>query len=145
VLLDALPLTANGKIDHRALPTPHDPRFNVETEFVAPRTPIEEALSGIWSEAMDIEQISVHDDFFELGGHSLMATKVVSRIREAFQIELPLRYIFEAPTVAKLAARLMQDTSQQERLEKIAQALVELSQLSEDEVEDFFNERTTPA
>ena len=103
VLLDALPLTANGKINRRALPVPGESRPELEADYVAPRTPAEELLAAIWGEVLKLNQIGVNDDFFQLGGHSLLATQVISRIREQFSVELPLRYLFEFPTVAGLA------------------------------------------
>lgn len=104
VLLDALPLTANGKLNRRALPAPGALRPDMETDYVAPCTPTEELLAMIWSEVLKLKQIGVNDDFFQLGGHSLLATQVISRVRERFRIELPLRYLFEFPTVAGLAS-----------------------------------------
>ena len=103
VLLDAFPLTTNGKVNRRALPTPDDRRPELEQVFVACRTPTEELLAAIWSQVLGIERVGIYDNFFQLGGHSLLATQVVSRIREAFQVEMPLRRLFEAPTVAGLA------------------------------------------
>jgi amino acid adenylation domain-containing protein len=103
VALDALPLLPNGKVDRRALPAPDRTRPELEKAFVAPRTPTEELLSAIWAQVLDIERVGIHDNFFDLGGHSLLATQVVSRIREFFQVELPLRRLFEFPTVAGLA------------------------------------------
>ena len=103
VLLDAFPLTTNGKVSRRALPTPDDRRPELEQVFVACRTPTEELLAAIWSQVLGIERVGIYDNFFQLGGHSLLATQVVSRIREAFQVEMPLRRLFEAPTVAGLA------------------------------------------
>ena len=103
VLLDALPLMPNGKVDRGALPAPDRTRPELDKAFVAPRTPTEELLSEIWAQVLDIERVGIYDNFFDLGGHSLLATQVVSRIREAFQVELPLRRIFEVPTVAGLA------------------------------------------
>jgi amino acid adenylation domain-containing protein len=103
VLLEALPLMPNGKIDRRALPSPDRSRPELDKVFVAPRTPTEELLAEIWAQLLDIERVGVHDNFFDLGGHSLLATQVVSRIRETFQVEIPLRRLFEVPTVAGLA------------------------------------------
>ncbi len=100
VELPALPLTPNGKIDRRALPVPQ--RQGAGT--AAPRGPVEERLAALWADLLRLESVGAHDNFFELGGHSLLATQLVSRVRGAFRVELPLRVIFEAPTVADLAA-----------------------------------------
>lgn len=106
VKLEAMPLTPNGKVDRRALPDPDTFQRNLEGDFVAPRTPIEETLADIWAEILGLEKVGVCDNFFELGGHSLLATRVISRLREAFRVDLPLRNLFEAPTVASLAERI---------------------------------------
>ncbi|MEG3971751.1 amino acid adenylation domain-containing protein, partial [Microcoleus sp. T2B6] len=105
VVLDVLPLTPNGKVDRRALPAP-DLRPELEESFVAPRTPIEEMLASIWSNILLIDSVGVHDNFFTLGGHSLLATQVISRVRDTISIELPLRSLFEAPTIAEFASRV---------------------------------------
>ncbi|MEP7339390.1 MAG: amino acid adenylation domain-containing protein, partial [Acidobacteriota bacterium] len=88
VLMDALPLNRNGKVDRRALPAPEQARPELNESFIAPRTPAERRLAGIWSQVLGLEQVGVEDNFFELGGHSLLATQVVSRVREAFGVEL---------------------------------------------------------
>ncbi len=106
MLLDAFPLTVNGKVDRRALPTPDGRQPELDEVFVACRTPTEELLAAIWSQVLGVERVGIYDNFFQLGGHSLLATQVVSRIREAFQVEMPLRRLFEAPTVAGLAEDL---------------------------------------
>ncbi|MGM3305324.1 amino acid adenylation domain-containing protein [Anabaena sp. WFMT] len=103
VVLEALPLTPNGKIDRRGLPAPDLSNRNLEADFVSPRTAVEEAIAKIWVEVLKLEQISVHDNFFEIGGHSLLATQVISRVRDTYQLDLPLRRLFDAPTVASLA------------------------------------------
>jgi amino acid adenylation domain-containing protein len=104
VVLDKLPLTANGKVDRKALPAPEGRPEGME-EYVAPRTPTEEVLAGIWAEVLRVERVGIHEDFFELGGHSLLATRVITRVREKLKIELPLRAMFESPTVMELAER----------------------------------------
>ncbi|WP_286191373.1 non-ribosomal peptide synthetase, partial [Comamonas sp. JC664] len=105
VVLEALPLTPNGKVDRKALPEP-DAGGAASTPYMAPRTEIEQRLASIFEEVLRVERVGLDGDFFELGGHSLLATQLVSRVREAFQVELPLRHVFEAPSVEKLAQRL---------------------------------------
>ena len=106
IALDSFPLNSNGKVDRRALPSPGDERPELDNAFVGPRNPAEELLVDIWVQVLGVERVGIHDDFFDLGGHSLLATQVVSRIRETFQVEMPLRRLFETPTVAGLAESL---------------------------------------
>lgn len=106
VSLESLPLTPNGKIDRRALPAPDAASSKLGGTHVAPRTPAEERLAGIWAQVLNLEQVGIHDNFFEIGGHSLLATQIVSRLRQAFRVELPLRDLFKFPTVAELAAEI---------------------------------------
>ena len=106
VFVDALPLTPNGKIDRRTLPAPDQSRPHLQSAFVAPGTVTEGSVARIWTDILKLERVGVDDNFFELGGHSLLATQVISRVREEFGIELPLRVLFERPTVAGLAERI---------------------------------------
>ena len=106
VLLDALPLTANGKLDRAALPAPDLSRPGLRTSYVAPRGKTEESLAGIWAAALGLERVGVEDDFFDLGGHSLLATQVIAQMRRTMAVEVPLRTLFEARTVARLARRV---------------------------------------
>ncbi|MBZ4423360.1 non-ribosomal peptide synthetase, partial [Myxococcus sp. RHSTA-1-4] len=108
VVLDALPLTPNGKVDRKALPDPRVTPNASSAEYEAPRTPTEELLVGLFAEVLRVERVGTKDNFFELGGHSLLATQAISRLRSAFGIELPLRELFEAPTVMALADKVDQ-------------------------------------
>ncbi|HEY0783317.1 MAG TPA: amino acid adenylation domain-containing protein, partial [Thermoanaerobaculia bacterium] len=103
--LSALPLTENGKVDRRALAR-LSPEVQEGGELVAPRTPVEELLAGVWAEVLKVERVSARASFFDLGGHSLLATRLLSRIRDVFAVELPLRAIFETPTLEGLAAQI---------------------------------------
>ncbi|MBN1567730.1 MAG: amino acid adenylation domain-containing protein, partial [Acidobacteria bacterium] len=103
ITLSAMKLTSSGKVDRRALPEPDRLRPELQEGYVAPRTPIEEALAAIWSEVLGVERIGIHNNFFELGGHSLMATRAVSYVRNVFKTDLPLQRLFESPTIAGLA------------------------------------------
>jgi amino acid adenylation domain-containing protein len=121
VLLETLPLTPNGKIDRRSLPAP-DFHTQQQNKYVAPRTPLEEILITAWRQILNLNQVGIHDNFFEIGGHSLLATQLISRIRSHLQIELPLRSLFSAPTVAQLAPIIQQ--LQQQNLQLIAPPIV---------------------
>ncbi|MEB3279244.1 MAG: amino acid adenylation domain-containing protein [Lyngbya sp.] len=107
VMLESLPLTANGKIDRRALPAPEF-QSELTEKYIAPRSPTEEMLAQIWGELLKVEKVGINDNFFELGGHSLLATQLVSRIRNTFQVELPLRELFNTATLAELAQLIPQ-------------------------------------
>lgn len=114
--IDSWPLTPNGKVDERALPQPDPTRANLEGDFVAPRTDVEVRLANLWSDVLRVEMIGVYDNFFDLGGHSLLATQVMSRIRETFNVNLPLRYFFERPTVAGLAEFLRDASNEKQKV-----------------------------
>ncbi|MEH2171960.1 amino acid adenylation domain-containing protein [Nostoc sp.] len=110
VVLEEIPLTPNGKIDRRALPVPNILHLESEENPDITLTPVQEMLAGIWAEILGIKQVGIHENFFELGGHSLLATRVISQIRKAFKVDLPLRYLFESPTVAELAKEIDKTT-----------------------------------
>jgi acyl carrier protein len=126
VILDAFPLTPSGKIDRRALPPPEKNAVAGEGN-VAPRTELEEVLAAIFAEVLQIEHVDVFDDFFELGGHSLLATQIASRVRESLHTELPVRKIFEEPTVSGLACLMLKDESEPGRIERNAKLLLQLA------------------
>jgi SAM-dependent methyltransferase len=133
VLMDAFPLNPNGKINRRAFPAPDSARPEMAESFVAPRTPVERVLAGIWGEVLGLEQVGVHDRFIALGGHSLMATQVVSRIRDIFQVEMPLSYGFNA-TITELAGRLAESGAQSGLdMDAVAEIYIEISLLSDEE------------
>ncbi len=105
-VVSEVPLTPSGKVHRKALEAAEYAPLEMRDHYVAPRGPLEEALVGIWSEILGVHDPGIHDDFFQLGGHSLMATQLVSRVRDALKVELPLRALFDRPTVAKLAAEI---------------------------------------
>jgi hypothetical protein len=141
VVLDALPLTANGKIDRRALPAPDADLRSSEDEFTAPRTDLEKVLAGIYGETLGLKQVSVHANFFELGGHSLLATQVVSRVRDSLKVEVPLPLLFRSGTVAELAAVVLHSEGDKKQVEKIARALERLKGMSEEEKRNVLEQK----
>jgi acyl carrier protein len=134
VFVNRLPQTPNGKIDRRALPSPEIVLSTEADEFVAPRTPLEEILAGIWADLLGIEQVGVEHNFFELGGHSLLAAQLLTRLREVFRVELPLGIIFEQPTVSALAAFMIAHEAKPGLVEKTAVLLKRIDGMSEREV-----------
>jgi amino acid adenylation domain-containing protein len=107
VALPELPLTPNGKVDRKALPAPDGGRGDLGREYVAPQGAVAERLAVIWAEVLRVERAGMHDNFFELGGHSLMATQVLTRVQESFGVELPLRVLFDHPTLGGLAEEIV--------------------------------------
>ncbi len=126
VLMETLPLTTNGKVDQKALPPPDQSVVSENVSVVAPTTSLEESLVQLWTQLLGRNQVGIHDNFFELGGHSLLATQLISRIRDRFQIALPLRSVFENPTIAELATTM-------EPLQKKASWTVPILQVSRQE------------
>jgi acyl carrier protein len=128
VMLDELPLTANGKLDKKKLLEAEKGSRGVDVSYVAPRTPVEEIIAGIWRQVLSIERVGIFDNFFDRGGHSLLVTLVVSRLREAFHVELPLRAVFEHPTVADLSLAIAQSIMEAENGTDVAELLGEAEQ-----------------
>jgi acyl carrier protein len=126
VALDAFPLNPNGKVDRRALPAPAAP---ARADGVAPRTETEVALAAVWAEVLRVERVYADDDFYALGGQSLLAAQVAARVRDRLGVELPLRHVFEAPTLAALAAAV-----DAERDAAFLRMLDQMEELSDEEV-----------
>jgi acyl carrier protein len=135
--LEAMPVTPNGKIDRSALPPPNRDRIEGDNPFVAPRTPHEAKLTEIWSEVLGVEKVGVHDNFFELGGHSLLMIQAVARIRELFNVEIPIQTFFQGPTVADLATAVVQTQASNKNSDEIDYILNLLEQSSHDELESM--------
>jgi amino acid adenylation domain-containing protein len=142
VFLDAMPLTSNGKVDRKALPEPDRDTSEPAAGYVAPGTVVEELIAEIWAEVLKLDKIGIHDNFFDLGGHSLKATQVMSRVREMFRMDLALRILFEAPTVAELASRVEQRLADAGELEEIGRHVAEVDSLSDDEIERQLERKT---
>jgi acyl carrier protein len=139
VFRDAMPLTASGKVDRRALDALDVSALIREAPFVAPRTPLEAQLAAMWSELLGVERVGARDNFFDLGGHSLLTTQLISRLRDAFQLEVPLPTFFEDPTVAGLAqaielARWAEEVAQQAMAREAAPVTSSVSELEEGEL-----------
>jgi amino acid adenylation domain-containing protein len=138
VVMAALPLTPSGKLSRRDLPDPQVAASSRE-DAVGPRTPVEEALARIWCDVLQLPRVAIHDNFFELGGHSLLATRVISRIRDEFHADFPVRRIFEAPTIEALALSVVESAFESESNEEMARLLSELEQMPEDMARDLLN------
>ena len=136
MIVDSLPLTLNGKIDHKALPKP-DEQAAPELSYTAPRTEAENIVADIWAEVLKLEKIGLHDNFFELGGHSLLATQVISRLRKVFPGELSVRSLFESPTVASLAANIEPLSSKQPTHKEMVRILADLEKLSDNDAAEL--------
>lgn len=117
VFLDSIPLTSNGKVDRRSLPAPDFGSMASDQGAQAPRNPVEEVIANVWAQVLGLERVGIRDDFFELGGNSLLATQVVSRLRAALQVGLPLRRLFESPTIAELADFIKRERTKESHLQ----------------------------
>jgi acyl-coenzyme A synthetase/AMP-(fatty) acid ligase/acyl carrier protein len=135
VIIDALPLIASGKVNHRALPPPSTERPQIGTSFVKPQTPVEIELAEIWSDVLGLDEVGINDSFFDLGGHSLLAFRVISRVIKKFRVEVPLKFLFQSTTVADMAIIIVQNIAEKAERENIEQILAELDRLSEEQVQ----------
>lgn len=144
MLLEAFPVTANGKVNRRHLPHPDQSRDLLTGEFVAPRSDVEELLAVLWRDVLAVEVVGIYDDFFALGGHSLLATQLISRVRNTFKINLPIQTIFTTPTIAEFAGVLTTYETQPGQIAKIAKALKKLANMTDEEVKVLLKQRQAP-
>ena len=131
------PLQTSHVLDfhHRLLADPDESRPNLDTPFVAPRTSVEDAIAKIWADILCVDRVGVHDNFFDLGGHSLAAARVVSRVMKTFQLEFPIKALFDSPTVAELAAVITQHQAKRASQKDLERLLSELEAMSQEEAE----------
>lgn len=144
VRLDSLPKLPGGKIDRRALPAPSKGRPDLDSDFIVPRTPVEEELTSIWAEVLDLDEIGVEDNFLELGGDSLRAGQVISRVVRQFRVDLPLRSLLEAPTVAEMSLVITQSQAQKSDQGRVERMLAELDSLASVESTHILDEESEP-
>jgi len=142
IFLESLPLSSNGKVDRDGLPQPDGTRPEVETIFVTPLTAVEKTLAEIWAEVLKLEKVGIHDNFFDLGGHSLAATRLISRVIQEFHFELPIKALFESPTVAAMSALIMQHQENQAGRDDLERILSEVEAISDEEAERVLKNRT---
>lgn len=141
VWVATLPLTSSGKLDRRALPIPDYFGFEERKPYIAPRSTVEQTIAAIWHKLLGVDKVGIHDNFFELGGHSLLVTRLVSRLRDTFHVELPVRYIFDAPTVDALAKHIEKFIRQEEvDPERIDQVLKLAQNLSDEELKRLIDQ-----
>jgi len=149
MIMNQFPLNLSGKVDRKALPVPDQMSSLSEREYMAPRDPIEQELAGLWSEFLGIawdgdqSPISIHDNFFELGGHSLLATQIISRIRETYHTDIPVRRLFEQPTIAGLANLISESLIEAQASDDLDELLAELDSLSDEEVRTLLEDDPT--
>ncbi|MEE4698771.1 phosphopantetheine-binding protein, partial [Pseudomonas alliivorans] len=136
VLLDAMPLTANGKLDREALPAPD--ATQLQAQFVAPEGELEQQLAAIWAEVLKIEQVGRTDNFFELGGHSLVAVQMLVRVREQLQHEVSLKDLFEHPVLADFSVTIQQKNGESDHAQdELTKSLEALKRLSAEEIDNL--------
>jgi amino acid adenylation domain-containing protein len=141
VILDALPLTPVGKVDHRVLPPPARMRPDLDIPFITPRTPAEEKLAKIWADVLELDRVGVDDLFLDLGGHSLMATQIIARACQAFQVDLPLSTLLESPTVAAMALVIINHQANTLNPDTAPLMLAELEALTDEQARQLAKNR----
>jgi acyl carrier protein len=145
VLLETLPRNASGKVEFAALPDPASARTAAQSRYAAPRTPLEQLIANTYARLLDLERAGRNDSFFDLGGHSLLATQLSSRLRELLRTDVPLRRIFECPTVAALAEWLVANEPRPGMMAAVAALRLKLEAMPEDQVLQLLSERTPNA
>jgi acyl carrier protein len=135
VFLDELPMLSNGKINRHALPEPDGRQSERTGPIVAPRTPVESMLAQIWAEVFSLNEVGIHDNFFDLGGHSLSASRVISRVIQIFQLEIPINALFDAPTVAEMAVIITENRAKRVSDAELARMLREVEAMTEEEAQ----------
>ena len=135
VVLEAMPLTPSGKIDRQALPDPKNFRPDLDTPYVQPRTLVEGDLANIWADVLALAQVGVHDNFFDLGGHSLAASRMIARVIQTYQLEIPIKALFDAPTVAEMASLITQNQANPASEAELEHMLREVEGMTEEEVQ----------
>jgi acyl-coenzyme A synthetase/AMP-(fatty) acid ligase len=141
VFLDNLPLTDSGKINRSALPEPDRSSALHVSNHVPPATPVARVVADLWASVLEVDRVGMTDNFFDLGGHSLLAIRLTSRMRDAFQLDLPVRMVFEAQTMADYCEMMLDWSSDRERIEQIAQLLIELADISDDEADTLLSRK----
>jgi hypothetical protein len=133
VFLDSLPLTPNGKVDRKALPAPDQRARELDGQYQPPQTPTQAMLAGIWAEVLNVDRVGIRDNFFDLGGHSLLATQVIARMRRLLATELPVRAIFEAPTIEAFAVIMTANQATPSSQRNLEPLLCQLETMSDEE------------
>ena len=141
IFLDELPMLSNGKVNRHALPEPDGRPIDRTAPLIAPRTPVEKMLAQIWAEVLSVKQVGIGDNFFDLGGHSLTATRVVSRVIQQFQLDIPLRSLFEAPTIADMATVITAHQGKTLDEQGLTKLIDELDALSDEEAKRLVGEQ----
>ena len=143
VFLKELPVTPNGKVDRRRLPEPLFMREAEDSDYCAPRSALEEVIAGLWIELLGVNRVSIRDNFFDLGGHSLLGIQFIARLRDLLRVAIPIRRLFESPTIEALASVLLENPALRESIEQTAKWVLEVAHMSEAEVEAQLHESGT--